>query len=425
MDALKQHQSMKHLQKRPFKCPVCPMSFFKQSHLNRHRTHYKHQVAKDKVADFKSDALNSVVADALCELAAGRRSAVIDVKGSSVKSSSSTSTSSAAVLRNSGPAAVVNQDSRFSSVAGAKTLANATMLALAKYNQNSAALAASSSLMTDDSGISADGRNSDENFVQRVMVDGGSVGGARVVMLESCQTMEVVVETLGQDGTSGTSCPVVDTAATQHQHPPAQPLLIVEQPAVSDDEPGYMIIGEPDQSVTEAISQLVGHGGGAVQHQQHPDVSSSVSTADVTASGVAVGAGSVGDSAASHRDMIVVEGSSTSVGTDAQAEAPSLLTKVEPSGPTSAAVEETHGADSALESTMQSLLSGSARLETVEPIARVRRGGGGGRVANLAGGVVVVKEEVEERWEEGPAGSHQPLTTRSGRQRKIKVKFSA
>ena len=138
MDALKQHLSVKHQQKRPFRCDLCPQSFFKQSHLDRHRARFKHQGGKrrDKATDLKSDAVNSVVADALCELATGRRSSVINVKGSSVISSSSESTTAVA-SRHSGPAAVT-RDTR-SSAAGATVQAK-TMSAPApsKTGHNSA-----------------------------------------------------------------------------------------------------------------------------------------------------------------------------------------------------------------------------------------------------------------------------------------------
>ena len=450
MDALKQHLSMKHQQKRPFRCDMCPQSFFKQSHLDRHRAHFKHQGGKkkDKVTDFKSDAVNSVVANALCELATGRRSAVINVKGSSVVSSSSES-ATVAVSRNSGPS-TVNQENG-SSVAGTALQVKSTPAS--SNSSHNSALAGSSALLMEEE-MFGEGRN-DESFVQRVMVDGGSVTRARVVMLESSQAMEVL-DNVGKDSAPSSSCQmqtihdgdhavpqssgtstVVMEAALQDQTPSAQ-IVIEEQPVVMD-ESGYIIISQPDQTVGQAMAQLI-HNGPVQQQahdlvsvdsqlaqqqarnpvsinrqsvQQHPNPVSTLEIADAV-----VDVSSIG-TPVDHQYVHIVEGMAVDT---AQGEAaPSQVT---PSGPVTAVVE-THSHDSTLESTMQSLLSGTAQLESVKPIVRMRRSGG--RPVVSMGGVVIKKEKQEARigaQSETPSFVA-PLKTRSGRERKIKVKFSA
>lgn len=431
MDALKQHLSMKHQQKRPFRCDLCPQSFFKQSHLDRHRAHFKHQGGKrkDKATDLKSDAVNSVVADALCELATGRRSSVINVKGSSVISSSSESTTAVA-LRHSGQAAVT-RDTRSSAAGATVQVKTISAPAPSKTGHNSALVGSSTLLMEEE--IFGEGRN-DESFVQRVMVDGGSVTGARVVMLESSQAMEVdrgskpvpstsLTQTV-HDGRcvaaqSNIGAVVVDTAL-QHQTP-AQQVVIEEQPTVMD-ESGYIIIGEMGHTIHQVVHngpvyQQPGDSVGAHSQslQQHPNPVS-----DLQISEAVVSMGSM-SAAADHQYVHLVEGVSADV---AQAEtAPS---QAPPSGSLPASTEtEMQSADSALESTMRSLLSGAAHLESVKSIVREHRAGGR-PVLPVAG--VVIKEEVQEAGEEVRAKTPSfvaPLKTRSGRERKIKVKFSA
>lgn len=281
--------------------------------------------------------------------------------------------------------------------------------------------------------IFGEGRN-DESFVQRVMVDGGSVTGARVVMLESSQAMEVdrgskpvpstsLMQTVHNGRCvavqSSVGAVVVDTALQPQT--PTQQVVIEEQPTVMD-ESGYIIMGEVGHTIHQVVHngpvyQQPGNSVGAPSQslQQHPNP-----VGDLQISEAVVSMGNT-SAAADHQYVHLVEGVSVDV---AQVEAaPSQATS---SGSQPASTEtETQSADSALESTMRSLLSGAAHLESVKSVVREHRAGG--RPALPVAGVVI-KEEVQEAGEEVRAKTPSfvaPLKTRSGRERKIKVKFSA
>ncbi|KAL8601350.1 hypothetical protein ACOMHN_054643 [Nucella lapillus] len=265
-DALRQHLSKKHDQSLPYQCDVCSQSFYRQSLLDRHCLRANHASSRTpglhppspppesvqappeslkpshpeslkaspeslkaspeslkaspeslKHPPPESDTENSVVADALCELAAGGRSSS---SSSALTSSSSVSAgktggrslvSTGASLASSGRSVVSSEGSLASSgisllsCGGSLVLDNAAgseggdlKSPTVRQSAFPLVIVAEEDMQTDmpceNGGEVVEGEGGERNtgsgyrgdhFVRKVVVEGGSVLGARVVLVES------------------------------------------------------------------------------------------------------------------------------------------------------------------------------------------------------------------------------------------------
>ncbi|XP_076455947.1 uncharacterized protein LOC143290418 [Babylonia areolata] len=413
-DALRQHLSKKHEQNLPYRCDVCCQSFCRLSLLDRHCAKMKHGSshssgsAAPPTPKSKCDAENNVVADALCELAAGRRSESVNAKETSGKSSDSAG-----------------------SVDGFKLVEASTGAPLMIVAHEGEVPTGAATLQMEGSEVTV-GSHSNQHFVQRVLIDGGSVSGARVVLVESegVRDLDSVESTLQVSGSSDSAEVVLPQPVHTYQLQPVHtdsPQTVIMDVTSQPQQASQKFVVLEDSRMTEqcsaviikdavqTVEQVMLH---PVENEPVVDLPEDSLTTVIINDGTVCADNNSGervlDSNSANHSLLVRSQTFNDNDVCGQQSGSQSVVKESPSQ---------QATDCGVASTMQSIVSGALELQTVTPFeVDSLKSSSKGRQARSAGGAVTVKQEV------GQVSSHQPfvapLRTRSGRERKIKVKVS-
>ncbi|KAK7483605.1 hypothetical protein BaRGS_00025158 [Batillaria attramentaria] len=328
-DALKQHM-MKHV-KSPssarHNCRLCPQSFSYPGFLHRHMVNV-HKIENTHQKTEKPDAENSVVADALCELATGRRA-------------------SAAASETENEA----QPRRTVAVSSSDASVQVAFAAMEESVVEAENVSATESTLTEEtvSDEFEQNNSSDVRASENIEVDIDKIASGSVVLSDTLT-----------DGTS------------------------------------FVVVSNPREATQQLVSIL------------NPPLSNQATPA-VSSSNISIAAMEVCTTADTPVTVSPV------LSADHQYVDQSVIGQVNTQN-----AQLVIGNEASLELTMESLLSGQAHLESVHAV-EVREEDTQAKVGQC--GEVIIKQEMPDAVEQiAPVVT--PLRTRSGRERKIKVKFS-